>query len=304
MPARLPPAGRAAHKHHGVMAVISAHPFPASRRRFSRLISWHSPGWTAVFIGGLILAGSLFGLATRSAGLLAAIWPTTAVLLGAMVRWPHLASPVGWAVVVIGLPVDNIVNGGLPGDALLQSSADLVGILTGYFMFSRLDAADRCLRHPMSVHLSSGDCRHCVRDGRARRYRRQPHSLRPQPDEHLERLDGDRARELHRDPAGRSDPAIDIVAAIDRQAAQRALPALRPAAGHSSAGAGGVLHRRPARRRAGCRRLSRAGAAVVRRDLQLVLDCGAHAAVQRVDAHGDLARPISSSCSITNFSTR
>ncbi|MEO8651991.1 MAG: diguanylate cyclase [Hyphomicrobiaceae bacterium] len=133
------------------MTVSSAHPFPASRRRFSRLISWRSPGWTAVFIGGLILAGSLFGLATRSAGLLAAIWPTTAVLLGAMVRWPHLASPVGWAVVVIGLPVDNIVNGGLPGDALLQSSADLIGILTGYFMFSYLDAADRCLRHPMSV---------------------------------------------------------------------------------------------------------------------------------------------------------
>ena len=93
----------------------------------------------------------MFGLATRSAGLLAAIWPTTAVLLGAMVRWPRLASPVGWATVVIGLPADNILNGGIPADALLQSGADLSAILTGYFLFSRLDAADRCLRHPMSV---------------------------------------------------------------------------------------------------------------------------------------------------------
>jgi diguanylate cyclase (GGDEF)-like protein len=102
-------------------------------------------------IGGLILAGSLFGLATRSAGLLAAIWPTTAVLLGAMVRWPHLASPAGWAVIVIGLPLDNIFNGGLPADALVQASADIVAILTGYVMFAYLPAADRALHRPKSV---------------------------------------------------------------------------------------------------------------------------------------------------------
>jgi diguanylate cyclase (GGDEF)-like protein len=106
---------------------------------------------TAAIIAGLILAGSLFGLATRSAGLLAAILPTTAVLLGVMVRWPHLASPVGWVTIVVGLPLDNMIHGGLPADAMLQSAVDLVGIITGYVMFARLEPADRCLHHPMSV---------------------------------------------------------------------------------------------------------------------------------------------------------
>lgn len=133
------------------MSVISAHFNPANWWTFARPLQWRAPACTAACIAGLIIAGSLFGAATRSAGLLAAIWPTTAVLLGAMVRWPHLASPVGWATVVIGLPLDNVLHGGLPADALLQASADLVGILTGYFLFSRVDMADRCLRHPMSV---------------------------------------------------------------------------------------------------------------------------------------------------------
>lgn len=133
------------------MTVISTHSDPLIRSPLSPAIAWHAPVWTAAIIGGLILAGSLFGLATRSAGLLAAIWPTTAMLLGAMVRWPHLASPVGWAVIVIGLPVDNILNGGLPIDAALQGSADFVGILTGYVMFAYLPAADRALHRPMSV---------------------------------------------------------------------------------------------------------------------------------------------------------
>jgi diguanylate cyclase (GGDEF)-like protein len=136
------------------MTVINAQSNPELPRPHLPAVSWQSPAWTVIFIGGLILAGSLFGLATRTAGLLAAIWPTTAVLLGAMVRWPHLASPVGWTVVVIGLPVDNLIHGGLLADALLQSAADLVAILTGYFLFTRLEAADRSLRHPMSVlHL-------------------------------------------------------------------------------------------------------------------------------------------------------
>jgi diguanylate cyclase (GGDEF)-like protein len=133
------------------MTVTSAHPHPVFRRPLWPAISWHASVWTAVTIGGLILAGSLFGQATRSAGLLAAIWPTTAMLLGALVRWPHLASPIGWAVIAIGLPIDNMLNGGQPADALLQGFADFVGILTGYFLFARLEAADRCLRHPMSV---------------------------------------------------------------------------------------------------------------------------------------------------------
>jgi diguanylate cyclase (GGDEF)-like protein len=93
----------------------------------------------------------LFGHATRSAGLLAAIWPTTAMLLGAMVRWPHLASPIGWVTIVVGLPLDSMLHGSLPVDAMVQASADLVGIVTGYVMFGRLEPVDRSLRHPMSV---------------------------------------------------------------------------------------------------------------------------------------------------------
>jgi diguanylate cyclase (GGDEF)-like protein len=133
------------------MTVISAHLNPVKWGPLAHPIAWRAPASTVVCIAGVIIAGSLFGHATRSAGLLAAIWPTTAVLLGAMVRWPHLASSVGWITVAIGLPLDNVLQGGLPVDALMQASADLVGILTGYFLFSRVGRADRCLRHPMSV---------------------------------------------------------------------------------------------------------------------------------------------------------
>ena len=133
------------------MTVITSHSDPQIQSPLSPALSWHAPVWTAAIIGALILAGSLFGLATRSAGLLAAIWPTTAMLLGATVRWPHLASPVGWAAIAIGLPVDNILNGGLPVDALVQGTADFVGILTGYIMFAYLPVADRALHRPMSV---------------------------------------------------------------------------------------------------------------------------------------------------------
>jgi diguanylate cyclase (GGDEF)-like protein len=133
------------------MAVNSAQLNPADIRPLSPGTSWQSPIWTVVFVSGLILAGSLFGHATRSAGLLAAIWPTTPMLLGAMVRWPHLASPVGWATIVLGLPLDNMIHVALPADSLLQASADLVGIITGYVMFGRLEPVDRSLRHPMSV---------------------------------------------------------------------------------------------------------------------------------------------------------
>lgn len=53
------------------------------------------------------------------------------MLLGALVRWPHLASPIGWATVVVGLPLENMIYGGLPAEAIGQASADLVGIVTG-----------------------------------------------------------------------------------------------------------------------------------------------------------------------------
>jgi diguanylate cyclase (GGDEF)-like protein len=133
------------------MTAISSHSNPLSRPPVSPAISWQGALGTVAIIGCLILAGSVFGHATRSAGLLAAIWPTTAMLLGAMVRWPHLASPAGWLTIVVGLPLDNIIHGGLPVDAMVQASADLVGIVTGYVMFGRLEPADRNLRHPMSV---------------------------------------------------------------------------------------------------------------------------------------------------------
>ncbi len=137
-----------------MMAISRAHSYSGEGENLSRKVAWRPAVSTAAIVGALILVSTLFGMATRFAGLLAVIWPTSAVLLGAMVRWPSLASPIGWAVTVLGLPLADVATGKGIGTALWSSAGDLAGILTGYLLFLRLDPADRRLHRPTSLlHL-------------------------------------------------------------------------------------------------------------------------------------------------------
>jgi diguanylate cyclase (GGDEF)-like protein len=136
------------------MALSRAHTYSSNRRFSYQKAAWRPALRTAGIVGALILLSTLFGMATRSASLLAEIWPTNAVLLGSMVRWPSLASPTGWAVTVIGLPFAEFAAAGSISKAWWNAVADFAGILTGYLLFLRLNHADRRLQRPMSIlHL-------------------------------------------------------------------------------------------------------------------------------------------------------
>ncbi|MBX3529318.1 MAG: hypothetical protein KF849_01845 [Rhizobiaceae bacterium] len=55
-----------------------------------------------LIVTGAVVAASLFGITTRPAGFLAAIWPANAILLGIMLRWPSLASVQNWIGAFLG----------------------------------------------------------------------------------------------------------------------------------------------------------------------------------------------------------
>ena len=105
----------------------------------------------AAIVGVLVFAAALFGIATRSAGVLAAVWPANAALLGAMVRWPHLATPAGWVAAVAGYVIADLLTGVSFVATLLLTVANLAGVAAGYYLLMRLDPLDRRLQSPMSV---------------------------------------------------------------------------------------------------------------------------------------------------------
>lgn len=105
----------------------------------------------ALIIAAVVFAASLFGILTRPLDFLAAFWPANAILLGLLVRCPHLATPAGWLAALIGyLSADFITGGGLEM-TLWMTAANLCGVVVGFVLFQRLDPADRRLLRPQSV---------------------------------------------------------------------------------------------------------------------------------------------------------
>ena len=108
----------------------------------------------AAIIGPIVFAAALFGIATRPAGFLAAIWPANALLLGLLVRRPAFAMPLGWCAAAFGYLTANLVGGTGIGLALLLMIGNLAGVAVGFALFMRRDQTDRRLRRPTSVlHL-------------------------------------------------------------------------------------------------------------------------------------------------------
>lgn len=112
----------------------------------------------ALLVGGVVLAAALFGIGTRWAGLLATLWPANAILLGLMVRCPHLATPAGWAAAIVGYLCADLLTGSTLVHTLMLTGANLCGVLTGYSLFSRLHEDDRRLRRPLSVLYLAAIC--------------------------------------------------------------------------------------------------------------------------------------------------
>jgi diguanylate cyclase (GGDEF)-like protein len=105
----------------------------------------------ASLVFATIFAASLLGILTRPLGNLAAFWPANALFLGLMLRFPSLARPLGWLGGAIGYVAADMVTGSTLPKTLLLTAGNLVGVVTGYLLFSRLHADDLHMRRPLSV---------------------------------------------------------------------------------------------------------------------------------------------------------
>lgn len=108
-------------------------------------------GLDVLIVFGVILAACLFGIATRPAGLLAAIWPANALLLGLFIRHPGLATPAGWAAAVAAYLVADVATGSQFQKAMLLTAGNLLPVIVGLALYAHLQDDDRRLRRPFSV---------------------------------------------------------------------------------------------------------------------------------------------------------
>ena len=102
-------------------------------------------------VGAAVLIAALLGVALRSADLLAAVSPANAILLGLLIRFPHLGTPAGWVAAVAAYVLADILTGNTLVNTLLLTVASLTGVVVGYFLLGRLGEHDRHLIGPMSV---------------------------------------------------------------------------------------------------------------------------------------------------------
>ncbi|CAI0854944.1 GGDEF domain-containing protein [Serratia grimesii] len=108
----------------------------------------------AVIVLLLVFATCIFGIESRPTGLLATFWPTNAVLLAVLVRYPKLASPVGWLMAILGYLAADLITGSTLDKAILLNGANIAGVAVGFYLFMRLSPQIRALeRTSSSIYL-------------------------------------------------------------------------------------------------------------------------------------------------------
>ncbi len=112
---------------------------------------WRSASVVFAIVFVTVFLTSTFGILTRPLGFLAAFWPANAVLLGLMVRWPHMAGKTGWLGAVAGYLVADMLDGNSLPLTLWLTAANLAGAGIGVLLFRRLAAEDVELQRPLSV---------------------------------------------------------------------------------------------------------------------------------------------------------
>ncbi len=107
---------------------------------------------TALIVVSLVFLSSWLGIVTRPDNNLAAFWPANALLLGLFVRAPRFASPVGWIAAVLGyVGADLFTGDSAPIKILLLTTANILSVATGYWMYSRYDESIRSLKRSQSI---------------------------------------------------------------------------------------------------------------------------------------------------------
>lgn len=106
---------------------------------------------SAVLMGGIVFAAALLGIYTRPDGLLAAVWPANAVMLGVLVVHPKLATLPSYAGATVGYLAADLMTGATLFSTALLTTANLTGVAVGHALFLRVPESDRRLQQPHSV---------------------------------------------------------------------------------------------------------------------------------------------------------
>ncbi len=104
----------------------------------------------------LVFVAALVGIYSRMPGTLAAIWPANALLLALLIRFPSAATPATWLAAAVGYLGADLATGSTVSAALLLPSANLLGVLVGFYVFGRATAANRHLDDLRSIGWLSG----------------------------------------------------------------------------------------------------------------------------------------------------
>jgi diguanylate cyclase (GGDEF)-like protein len=105
----------------------------------------------ALLVGVIVFACSIFGIYTAPPGVLAAFWPTNAVLVGLLLRRPHPPGGAHWLAAIAGyILADLYMQHGWP-KTLMLTATNLMGVCVCHALLARMDDAFRSLRHPRSI---------------------------------------------------------------------------------------------------------------------------------------------------------
>jgi diguanylate cyclase (GGDEF)-like protein len=105
----------------------------------------------ALLVGAIVTACSIFGIYTAPPGVLAAFWPTNAVLVGLLLRRAHPPTVAHWLAAIAGYIVaDLTMQHGWPKSAMLTTT-NLMGVAVCYCLLARMSDDMRGLRHPRSM---------------------------------------------------------------------------------------------------------------------------------------------------------
>lgn len=116
-----------------------------------RSAAWSREVRAALLLGVAVGLAAWLGILSRPMGDLASLWIANAVLLGALLRYPQLATRGGWLGAVAGYFVADLTNGGSLLNTFWLTTANLVSVSTGYVLLKRLDPAHLRLELPLSV---------------------------------------------------------------------------------------------------------------------------------------------------------
>ncbi len=108
----------------------------------------------ALIVFLLVFSACMVGIESRPANFLAVFWPTNAVLLAVLVRYPALASRMGWLMAMLGYLAADLLTGSTLGKAVLLNGANIAGVVVGFYLFMRLPPQVRTLeRTSSSIYL-------------------------------------------------------------------------------------------------------------------------------------------------------